>query len=176
MSVVVNSVVSNAIHSWIVSGSGLSADKVIWKDQTGPRPSTPFVMMSIESIRNPGLDWRDAERLDNPDSGEEIRYSVRGMRVARLTLECFGEATGDTNPVSVLDATLSASALPSIRNALRTAKIGIGTIEPVRSLTGLINSVMREPRAMVTVGLHLTSELSELGTNIETVIYEIEVD
>src|SRR5690606_31838335 len=163
-------------QAWIRTGSGLETAKVIWKDQAGPRPSAPFIVMSIESLRNPGLDWTDAERVVTPNPGMEIRYSVRGMRVARLTLDCFGDATGNSNPVSILDAVLTSTALPSVRNALRTANIGIGTPEPVRSLTGLINSVMREPRAIATVALHLTNDVSELGTNIETVVYEIELD
>jgi len=49
--------VQAAIHAWVVAGSGLTADKVVWGEQYAPRPAAPAIVMRIHVISTIGTDW-----------------------------------------------------------------------------------------------------------------------
>lgn len=259
--------IENAIQAWIVFGSGLASDHVIWAEQTAPRPTGEFISMRMHILDHPGRDWLD--RYDNivgpfgplaitgvnvgtgaltitahglstgegpivfggtpppplqlatnywpvvvdantiklsstfqnavaavpitlalsgsgssptlsstpttTIAGQEISQRARGGRNAMLTLQCFagaptgGSATGTTSPTAILNDAIAAYALESQATALAAAGIGVGRIEPVRSIDGVVNTVRFEPRAIATIRLHLASELVETSTYIQVV-------
>lgn len=51
-----------AIHTWVVAGSGLTTEQVIWTQQPdAARPPEPAIMMKFYVLDNNGLPWLDAE-------------------------------------------------------------------------------------------------------------------
>jgi hypothetical protein len=262
------STIEDAIQSWIVLGSGLASDHVIWAQQNAPAPVGEFISMRMSVLEPRGRDWRDradnffsigtktisavstgADTLtitghglltgDGPiqfassgslpaplvaatnywpvvvdantikvastfqnavavvpvvidlttagsgtitivatttavHAGSEIIQKARGPRQAILQLTCFagvpgGAATGASSPTAVLHDAVSAYALDGIADAIAAAKIGVGRVETIRSIDGVVDSTIFEPRAIVLVHLHLASELSETSTYIQIV-------
>jgi hypothetical protein len=53
--------VSGAIYRWVIDGSGLANDHVFWAFEGKPRPTAPYIEMSIQSIRPIGHDWTTSE-------------------------------------------------------------------------------------------------------------------
>lgn len=105
--------------------------------------------------------------------GEEIIQQVRGTRIGTLQLTAFAGVGEDvSSAVTRLDRVLLAATLPSVRDALNTAKIGLGTSQPVRSIDGVVNSVHFEPRAVLEIDFHTTGELSEFAGFIESATIE----
>ena len=49
--------VQKAIQNWLVTGSGLAANHVIWEGQSSPRPAPPFISLNLLSITGRGQDW-----------------------------------------------------------------------------------------------------------------------
>jgi len=166
-----NSSVENAIHAWVVAGSGLPADKVIWSLQTGPLLELPYITMRCAVVSTSGLDWIDLEFAANPTPENEVDYIVRGSRRALLELQCYADATDVTGMAaqSILGNVIASARLPSIRSALNTAKIGVSVAEPIQFLGQVADSVGFEPRAITRIPMHLVNEISETGTFIETV-------
>ena len=107
--------------------------------------------------------------------GAEVTQKLRGPRQAMLTLQCFagaptgGAPTGITSPFSILNDAITSYALESRATALNTAGIGIGHVESINAIDGIVNTTRFEPRAIAMVLLHLASELVETSTYIQTV-------
>lgn len=107
--------------------------------------------------------------------GQEVTHTATGTRRATLTLQAFGGAgTGDSSPAAVLDTVQSKARLPTARDALLAAGIGIGSFGPVQSIDGVLGTTLFDPRAILAVELHLTSQVSEFSTFIERVQLENE--
>lgn len=258
--------IEDAIRAWIVFGSRLADDHVIWSQQTSPRPAGQFISLRLMMLEHRGRDWLD--RYDNivalptltisavntstgamtitahglangtgplvfggippaplqlatnywpvvvdantvklaatfqnavatvpttltvtnggtaptlsstpktTIAGIEISQRARGPRRASLTLQCFagtptgGAATGFTSPAAVLHDAITSYVLESQSFLLNQAGVGVGAIEPIRSVDGIVNTTHFEPRAIGTVYLHLASELVETSTYIQVV-------
>lgn len=153
----------DAVHAWIVSGSGLAADHVIWSDR-GPLPSGPYISMRLLSIESVS---RDAIR--SATDGDDIVHSLSGPRQATLELTAFSAAAvGPEQGVVILDRVFAARELPSVSLLLRAANLGVGRRGRTRLFSGT-RSGMFDPRAIVEIQLHTTSEISEVGSAIERV-------
>lgn len=156
--------IENAIHAWVVAGSGLAEDHVIWTGQSGVLPDSEFIEMSIIELRGVGHDWKVKDDAPDAVDGAEVRVRARGMRVAQLQLQCFGDAGTGNAPLQTLGDVVSALELHY--ESLNTAGAGIGDVTPVRPIsagkTGLF-----EPRFICTVALHLGSELEARATYIQ---------
>lgn len=46
--------ITNAMHAWVVAGSGLSDQKVVWGQQDAPRPEYPAITLRIANISELG--------------------------------------------------------------------------------------------------------------------------
>ena len=103
-------------------------------------------------------------------AGAEINNVVRGPHVLTLSLQCFASpAVGTANARNYLSRVLSSVTLPSVAAGLVAAGVGVGTWTKVSVLGMTLNMTVFEPRATVTVKLHVASEISETGTYIQTV-------
>lgn len=166
--------VKNALHTWVRTTSGLSAGQVMWGAQNVAR-SQPWISLRLMTVGNGGAqDWVDTEDAGTPAPGAEVNRVARGTRVMTFTATCFAasNAADASEPHAILDAVMSKAFLPSVRAALRVAKLGIGAFEDITVLDGILNQVNFEPRAVLTCRIHLTSEVSETGTFIEDVELE----
>jgi hypothetical protein len=163
--------VKDALHTWVRTASGLAAAKVMWGAQNIGRGDSPFISLRMMTLGNGGAqDWLDIEDAEEPEAGAEVTRIARGQRTMTFVITCYAAANAaDANePHALLEGVRIRAALPSFRTALRTANIGIGSFEDITVLDGIINTVTFEPRAVLTCRLHLTSEISETGTFIES--------
>lgn len=166
-----------AIHAWVQTASGYAADRVVWGRQpNAPTRTRPFIEMSVTGMHNPGIDGVHVSDNPTPSAGAEILHTAQGPRTALLTLTCYAqEGTGSASAVAVLTTVMAKAGLPLAREALDTAGVGLGEESDVLGVDGLLNVAAFEPRATVSVRLHLASEVSETGTYIEHVEHEGEV-
>lgn len=162
--------VENALHAWVVAGSQLPPERVVWAQQGGPVPESPWVSMRCSVLRTLGLDWVDYTPAATPVPGGEATAHVRGPRVATLELQCYGDATAaGVAPQAVLDRVVASARLPSVSATLRAAGVSVASSEPTQFLGQVADSARFEPRAVARVQLHLASEITEPATVIETV-------
>ena len=163
--------VRDAIRSWITTGSGLSGDHVIWsaqRDANGnpmPRPSGMYIAMRFTLLQWNGItDWQD----NSYDEGSNtFTRSLRGPRKATLTATCYeGMPTGGSGSPSsagfsmgILNDAMQASDRDDIEQALTAAGVGVGSIEQLSVAGGTFNDARFEGRSIVTVGIHLASEV-----------------
>lgn len=161
------STIEDAIATWVA----LSGATPVWSAQPrAPRPAPPIVRMALDGVGVNGHDWIDVADAAAPTAGAEIEHTVRGMRTLVLTLQAFATVgTGALAAHALLEKVIASARLPTARDALRAAKVGIGEIGKIKRIDGVINSVTFEPRAVVEIVLHTVSELAETGTYIETV-------
>ncbi len=160
--------IEEAIHDWIITGSGLTENQVIWSQQSSPRPVGQYISITIMSVASVGMDWNEV--IDNPDpeEGEEIKILARGTREAALTLQCYGgSGIGANSPRARLEGIVSSASLASRRDELGDAGVGILFKGPVQTLTGLVGAGL-ESRAIVEFRLALASEISETATYVES--------
>ena len=157
-----------AVHAWLVAGSGLAADHVIWSDQGAARRTGTWISVLLLSFVPQGQDWLAVEEAETPVPGANITQLARGMREVTLSIQCFaGDAVGTASPMGVLSQLIARSRLPSVRALLADASIGLAELGPVTSRGGLINTSKLEPRAVMTVRLFCGSEVSESGASVE---------
>lgn len=166
--------VEAALQAWVLGASGLATGKVYWAQQTNaPRPAAPCIALRLTDDRQVGHDWVDVD--DNGD--DTFTYAARGVRTATLTLQCFAvDATGVSTAVALLKKVRDKARLSTYADALDAADVSIGSFEAIQSIDGIVNAVVFEPRAVMAVSLHLTSEESEAGNIIEHVEITGEVD
>lgn len=88
------STIEDALHAWIVSGSGLAASRVIWSGQSGPRPADPWISMRVSTIRRIGHDWLNY--ADNPlELADDVIESIdAGANTATLTGHAYESGDG----------------------------------------------------------------------------------
>lgn len=111
--------VENAIRAWVVTGSGLPADKVIWANQDGDRPEDPFITIALSGLHGRGMDTVESSTDLNRPAGEEIRLNVKGLREMTASVQAFTDATtGNSGARALLMKVQAALRLPSIRDAL----------------------------------------------------------
>ncbi len=143
--------IEGAIAAWCLSGSGLPEGQVIWSYQGGPRPTPPYLALSLTDIRRGGQSTVTREFPTDPEPGSEIRRLHRNSQMATLSLQLFADgATGETGAVARLHDTLESIDIHV--NALDTAGIGIGDIGAVTLVAGRVNTLL-EPRAIVPLEL-----------------------
>lgn len=165
------STIRAALVAWVRGATGLDAEHVFWSQAGRPRPSGRYVEIRARRARVIGRDWVDVTETETPDPGEEVTFTARGAREIAVELQCFEGTAGGLaeSPVDYLERTILAARLPARASALRTAGLGLGTVGPILALDGDLGFSVFEPRAVVDVRFHATSEATEFGTSIETV-------
>lgn len=129
---------------------------------------------------------------DTRRAGAELEYRARGTRALDLELQALtgpigtaGAGARSHEPSATLEAVLAARRLPSVHDALVAAGVGVLRSEAIIALDGDLGMAVFEPRAVVTVHLHVASQVTESGTLIEraavegldpSVVPEFEVD
>ena len=100
--------------------------------------------------------------------GEELEYKALAMVKAMLTLECYtAVGVGNDMATSILWRINARRALPTSAAILEDANIGVGEVGKIRSIDGMQDLALFEPRAFVDILLNLVSEDSEYITIIE---------
>jgi len=165
------STVRNAIHAWAVTGSALDASKVVWKGQKTARPAVPMVELGVVKVEaTPG--WVDTTFAD-----DTATYRYRRLEVAHIQVRVFGDSSvGDSFPPATISRMLAYLKLPTSREALEAAGVSVLSHSDPQWMESVMNGVVFEPRASVTVQFCFAQEVSETGNYIETVELESTID
>lgn len=101
-------------------------------------------------------------------TGEEIDLVQRSLLKATLTLECYtSSGVGIDMAQAVLWRVAAKRLLPTALEILQDANIGVIQVGRILNIGGTQDLVLFEPRALVDVLLHLTSEETENISSIE---------
>jgi hypothetical protein len=105
---------------------------------------------------------------DTRRAGQELLVHARGPRELVVTLECYTKVgVGMGMAQAVLMRLSGRRKLPTQRDALKAAGLGLLNIESVRAIHGQVNSSVFEPRARVDVHFSIASDETETLTYIE---------
>lgn len=162
--------VHDALRAWVRDGSGLPDGKVIWADQTGPRPALPFADLRIGSSVPLGAvdEVSDNTDLGRP-AGEEIEMRAQAVQEFYVTVRLFTAPTLDDSAArALLGRTQLALALPTKRSALALGGVTVFDRGEVQNLSA-VKDAKFEGRAMLVVGCYTIESLSEYVGYIETV-------
>lgn len=86
--------VAKGIHDWVVAGSGLAADHVIWARTGAARPAVaPFIELSVIAITPVGHDWE--RRADNIITFADLPIALVDPATDQLQVIGHGRTTGD---------------------------------------------------------------------------------
>lgn len=158
-----------ALHAWVMIGSQLDADHVIWCPEgvdPGPVPTGTYIELRLININRVSDDWTKLTR-----SGNSIVHHVRGTRHPTLQLTCIaGDRYGAMRPSKILERVLTSVSLPSVRAVLRGI-VGIGPRGQINVITAR-RSGLFDPRATVEVGLHTVIEIYEVAPEMKRVNVE----
>lgn len=164
------STIESAIHAWVVAGSGLAGERVVFSGQNHPRPAKPFVTIRLDLSGPIGVPWLAVSNTAGSPAGQEITRTSGSMKTLGVSMQAFSDsAAGAASPQAILGAVANAAGLASVRDALNTANVGVNSIGSVQRIDGVINSTRFEPRATMQVTCSVPAEVSETGTYIETV-------
>lgn len=137
---------------------------------TGTNPITPITLTDTGSGAMTLVATENTLR-----AGEEINFVQRGM--VRATLQLFSYVQDDTGldgAIAILRRVANRYRLPGNISILQDANIGVTGMERTRSMLGIRNSQLFEPRAWIDIDLSLVYEERENGTIIGRVSVEQE--
>lgn len=166
-------VLENAIQAWVVAGSGLDDQHVIWTGDGpgGPMPAGTYISMRLLREEIVSQDWLIPRR-----EGTRVVVHARGTRQPTLELSCSSDFEyGQRRPGQILSRVLASLRLPSVRAVLRAGGVGVGVRGPIRTVPG-VRSMMFDPKAVCEVGLHTMVDVSEVGADVATVGVQTSVD
>src|SRR5262245_40193577 len=92
MSAVQWTTIENAIQAWMIAGSGLAADHVIWDSSAAP-PTGQYISMRFSVVDKLGFDWVD--RTDNILTVAPLTIGSVNTATDALTITGHGLVTGD---------------------------------------------------------------------------------
>lgn len=98
--------VQQAMQRWVVSGSALPSEKVVWAQQDAPRPAGPAIILRVSNIAETGQPWVDHE--DNPLVFADLTVTAVDTSTNTFATTAHGLLTGD-GPVNIA----STGALPT---------------------------------------------------------------
>lgn len=112
-----------AMRNWVIAGTGLSADKVVWGQQDAPRPAGPAILLRVSNIAEIGRSWLETE--DAPLSFSPKSVSGVDTTADTLTVLAHGFATG-AGPIHMA----STGTLPAAVGGNITAGVDYWLIAP----------------------------------------------
>ncbi len=171
--------IKDAIHAWVVEGSGLPEKQVFYVGQNIVRPDpNPFIAIRITGIEPVASDWNEEDENEDSEDGdgEEIIVRTRGHRAVTMTITAFSEKNADdaSEANALLLDVIAHAGRQSIALALSEAGIGMMNFGSIAPLDGFRNSTRFDPRAFVTIVFDALSEVTETNTNIVDVNVEVE--
>lgn len=157
----------DAIRAWVLATTGLDPSRVWFSDQPVPSPaissSSPRITISVGGPRKVGQDELRHNFNSSRPAGQEVEYQAIGPREVTVSLQAFA---ADSSSVDLLEAALTGLRLPSVRDALNAAGVGVLREGDVRSLSA-IRGTTYEDRALLEVVVLVSSSAVERVGYIE---------
>jgi len=161
--------IENAVRAWVLDSSELDPACVYFADQPYPVSEVrPRIAIRLGALVPIGHDWLGQTYDPTRPAGQEIEYSSKGARELSISLQAFAPTTvggGDTAR-ELLERVFGRLVLPSIRDALNAAGIGIlrtGAVQRTPTLVGTLN----EDRSVGELVALVSSSYSERVGYIE---------
>lgn len=166
----------NAVRAWVRPASGLTEDQVYFGRQNVRRGETAARIIILFGDFVPrGVARLDHEYDAGQPNGQEIEYSATETGELTVTLQAFAPDTvGNATPAELLKKCAGKLRLPSYRDALNAAGLGVLEVLPVQELPQVVSGEW-EGGAFLEVRLALVQVETERTGYIETVLYDIDV-
>lgn len=131
----------------------------------GNFPGNPITTLDITSTGSGTITLSSTGQTRR--AGHEIDYVARSNGRCTLSLDCHtSDAVGIGMAMAVLSGVAARRPLPSQQAILRAANVGVEQVDRIRSIKGVRNAVMFEPRATMLIHFSVPSEVREPGTVI----------
>lgn len=154
------------IQAWAAAATGIPVERVIWANQKGPRPATPWIKLLTIVDDEVGEDALTV--VDNEAGGEnDILHRQDGLRRLVVSVQCFGEPTGADHPVKVLRRLRSR--LPAAIAPLEAGGLSSALVGSINDISALVADAEREARAQVDVTFYELERFEEAGVSIDSV-------
>lgn len=124
----------NAVRAWVLTASGLPDGKVVFADQNGVSPVPgPAAVIQFGDIDPIGLDETTHTFDAGRPAGQEVEFTVAGVREVSVQVSFFSSVTiGDAGARATAAKCQTAVHLPSVRDALNAAGVGVLQVGAVR--------------------------------------------
>lgn len=132
--------IENALQAWIaasVASAGIPAARVIWAQQDGVRPVSPWVSLKLWGLKPDGIGWIDVE--DSPLTFSPIVVTNIDTVANNITAPAHGLNTGD-GPVQVQSSGNIPGGLAALTDYWAIA-IDVNTLRLATSFSDAIASV-----------------------------------
>lgn len=161
----------DAVRAAVLKASQLQPERVYFADQGVPVPEVDTrIAIRIGGGVPMGVDALDHDYSASRPAGQEIEYRARGQREVTVSLQAFGPVTElELMPAkNVLERVLAALVLPSIRDELNAAGVGIMREGAVQRIPGVRGGTY-EDRAILELVVLVSSSAKERTGYIATV-------
>jgi hypothetical protein len=164
--------IEDAVRTWLKTATGMADGAVIIADQDGPSPTTDY--LSVRIGETPPV-ARQAEQQTSTDlgqpAGQEVQLTAVVDRYATVTVSAYTSKTtgGSSNAVDLLEKAANAISLPSIRQTLNDAGLGVVEVGSVKNLSAVARSNF-EGVAALDVRFSLRQTVSERTGYISKVV------
>jgi len=170
--------IEDAIRTWTLKSSPLTADRVFFADQDLPIAEvSPRLVIRLGDLIPIGQDSVDHTFDAGRPAGEEIEIEAKGMRTLAVDLQAFAPETvgAGITARSILATAQAVLSLPSVRTALNDAGLGLiaqGTIQRIPQP----RQATQEDRATFSVIFAVSQSVAERLGYIATVEdYDVQV-
>jgi hypothetical protein len=141
-----------AVRAAVVTASGLDPSRVYFADQPALVPETATrIAVRVGEALPLGTDGLEHDFDATRPAGQEVEYRTFGMREVTIELQAFGpvEPPSSSFPArDVLARVLDGLVLPSVRDMLNAAGVGVLRESAVRRIPG-VRGPMYEDRALL---------------------------
>lgn len=152
-----------AIIAWVAAGTGIDASKIIWGDQTAPRPAKPYATILFPSLTMPGLS-DDTEQTFNA-STQAVERRSSGPRLITAQIDVYSDPATSANSAEAAELmtnTVDLLQTVSVRDSFRAAKIGVISQTAVQRMDEQLGERW-ERRAMAEVTFSYSAETFDDG-------------
>lgn len=163
--------IEDAIRTWTLKSSPLTADRVFFADQDLPIAEiSPRLVIRLGELQHVGQDSVDHTFDALRPAGEEVEIAAKGMRLLTVDLQAFAPDTvgAGVTARSILAIAQAVLSLPSVRTALNDAGLGLlqqGTIQRIPQP----RQAAQEDRATLSVQFCVAQSVAERLGYIATV-------
>jgi hypothetical protein len=180
MSAVNWTTVKNALHAWLTSTTGITAERILYGGQNAVRPKgqdTAWINLWIMGDDGTGRGSTIYKDNPTPTAGAELIKEVHGQRLVTVTITIYGQknATDATEAYALMSDAMCSLDLEEVTDPLNNGGVSIQQYSATTTIGGIINTTRIEPRATCTVQFMTPSVVSRTMTYIETINTEIHV-
>ena len=163
--------IEDAVRAWVVATAGIDADSIYFADQDLPFSEVaPRISIRIGDGNRVGQAALQHDFDAGRPLGEEVEFKAQQMLEVVVDLQAFAPTTTGSGMTArrFLASVLAGLALPSVRDALNAAGLGVleeGSIQRVPQ----VRSAAHEDRAVASVRMLVKQEATERTGYIEEV-------